>query len=65
MLYISKDLCMQIARAALDTKTKMTMAQAHGRLRHCNEDAELRPGTLKPCEACVPPAKQNKRMYRG
>jgi hypothetical protein len=31
---------MELAGAALDAKkTKMTTAQAHGKLGHCNEDA--------------------------
>jgi hypothetical protein len=55
---------MEIAGAASDMKkTRMTIAQAHGKLGHCNEDAtrkaakqmgwELKPRMLKSCEACA------------
>jgi hypothetical protein len=55
---------MEIAGAATDTKkTTMTIAQAHGKLGHFNEDAtckaakqmgwKLKPGALKSCEACA------------
>jgi hypothetical protein len=55
---------MEIAGTASDMKkTRMTIAQAHGKLGHCNEDAtrkaakqmgwKLKPRALKSCEACA------------